>query len=823
MVRALFLLIGFLCPVLASAQTGSITGTIRHAFLGDPLPGVNLALEQTRWGAATSSDGSYRITAIPVGRYVLVVTSMGFEAQELVVEIVAGDTLVLDIDLKEHPIEISEIVVERVMLTGGQGGVLDIPGAAHYIDANELETFSYNDIHRILRRVPGINIQEEDGYGLRPNIGMRGTGVERSSKITVMEDGVLMAPAPYAAPAAYYFPTPGRMQGVEVRKGSSQIKYGPQTTGGALNLISTQIPDRFSGHAKILAGSHDERTIHANIGESYKNVGFLVETYQTKTRGFKELEFGDDTGFDKKDYLAKLRINTSPSASVYQALTLKASQTLETSNETYLGLTDADFNISPFMRYAGSQEDVMNTEQRQYIARYVLRPSNFVDITTTLYRTEFSRNWFKLDKVRTSIDGPGVGIASILENPELFAEEYAILRGSTSSNDNALTVKNNNRDYYAQGVQSIIGLTIPTKTALHEVEMGIRYHEDEIDRFQWVDSYRMNNPAGDLSGKMLLTQPGLPGTESNRITQARALASHVQYRLSFGKWTTTPGLRYEHIMLERKDYGREDPERTGSDLSARENSVDVFIPGIGVDYAWTAHLHSFAGLHKGFAPPGTRMGSEPEESVNYEAGLRYKTQQLFVESVLFFSDYSNLLGSDLAAAGGGGTLDQFNGGEVDAFGLEMALETQFSIGSNRDILLPIHANYTFSRAQFQNAFESEYEPWGTVGKGDELPYLPRHQMTIEIGLEKGRVAMDASVNYVSKMRTTAGQGAFLPKQVTDAHFVVDVSSSYSITPHVRLFTTVRNLTDQTYIVARRPAGVRPGLPRLLVFGIRASF
>lgn len=131
---------------------------------------------------------------------------------------------------------LTEVVVRSNQMLGSKFEVRNRTGAAYYISPEELGKFGYTDINRMLKSVPGVNVYEEDGFGLRPNISLRGTKAERSERISLMEDGVLAAPAPYAAPAAYYFPNAGRMYAIEVLKGSSQVQYGPFTTGGAINL-----------------------------------------------------------------------------------------------------------------------------------------------------------------------------------------------------------------------------------------------------------------------------------------------------------------------------------------------------------------------------------------------------------------------------------------------------------------------------------------------------------------------------------------------------------------------------------------------------------
>ena len=94
----------------------------------------------------------------------------------------------------------------------------------------------------------------EDGVGLRPNIGMRGTSPDRSKKVTVMEDGVLISPAAYSASTAYYFPLITRMAQVRVLKGPAAILYGRDSVDAVPRLVEAPAPLRLAAYAAILGG-----------------------------------------------------------------------------------------------------------------------------------------------------------------------------------------------------------------------------------------------------------------------------------------------------------------------------------------------------------------------------------------------------------------------------------------------------------------------------------------------------------------------------------------------------------------------------------------
>jgi Fe(3+) dicitrate transport protein len=130
--------------------------------------------------------------------------------------------------------------------------------------------------------------------------------------------------------------------------------------------------------------------------------------------------------------------------------------------------------------------------------------------------------------------------------------------------------------------------------------------------------------------------------------------------------------------------------------------------------------------------------------------------------------------------------------------------------------------YTFTNAHFRSGFVSTYEPWGSVSEDDELPYLPEHRLFAGVGLRAGRLGAQLSASYVSQMRTEAGQGEVPEGSGTDAQLIIDAEADWALGKGVSVFGAVQNLTDAVDVVARRPAGARPGLPRTFMAGVRLA-
>lgn len=706
--------------------------------------------------------------------------------------------------------QLQEVVVSSQQIPGSKFKARNRTGSAYYISPEEIRKLGYTDINRMLKAVPGVNMYEEDGFGLRPNISLRGTKAERSERISIMEDGVLAAPAPYSAPAAYYFPNVARMEAIEVLKGSSQVQYGPFTTGGAINLVSTPIPNNFSGKANISYGSKNTFKSHAAIGSNWKHFGYMVEYLRYQSDGFKRYEDYAAEGFKRNDIIAKMVVKTDKVRGVNHALELKFGYAGENSDETYVGLSADDFKKTPFLRYAGSQMDKLKTDHQQWVATYLLTFSNKLKVTTNAYYNYFHRNWYKLNDVRAGITSKEkISVADVLIDPETNIRYFDILTGKTDREGEALLVRANNRTYRSRGIQTRAEYRFNVKEFFFDLEFGLRYHADEEDRFQWDDSYSMKNK------KMVLFMEGIHGTNANRVTSANALASYLLAKLRYNVWTITAGLRYEDIDLLKKDYTKEDLARSGKVRIETPNHARVLIPGIGVHYQLLPAASVFFGVHKGFAPPSAELYQKPESSVNMELGTRVSIGKFKAELIGFYNNYSNMLGSDLAASGGSGTLEQFNVGEARVKGAEFLVQYQ-PLPHTCSLRLPLQLSYTYTDTEMRNSFESH--SWGNVVRGDEIPYIFKHALNMQLGIEYKWFYANIGARYNSDMRTSPGQGTIAEREKVPANLILDASVNVLVNKYLTLRLNAINLTNRVYLTSRHPAGLRAGHP----FGIYAG-
>lgn len=719
-----------------------------------------------------------------------------------------------------------QMIDEEITVVGSQTEARGVAGSAHFIGQEELEKFSYSDIQRIGREVPGVSIQLEDGYGLRPNISIRGVATERSGRITLLEDNVLIAPAPYSAPSAYYFPTAGRMYAFEVLKGPAAITQGPYTIGGALNMISTPIPDELQGMVMAEGGGDATYRVHAHYGGDLGNgLGFLLETHQWGTDGFQDLDnSGGDTGLRLEDYTIKLRYASPDSR---HQLDFKFQYADQDSEQSYLGLTDTDFEKDAYRRYGVSELDNIATEHFQYILRYRLELTDNLNIAVTGYNNEHERNWFKTE----GLDPDGSSSARELNRTSWFnviralnqgnsvgilnpAELQGILDGTIDTPPGSIQLRSNAREYFSRGVQVNLNWRGDIGATRHNLEIGVRYHEDEEDRLQRNSSYHQQN------GRLVLDDPGLLGNAGNRVQEAEAVAVHIYNHVEWGNWVFSPGMRYEDIDQKRtrwRDRGEQAGERNIF-RDSRKNSTSVWLPGLGVLYRMSDNLTFLAGVHKGFTAPSNSPGVKEEKAINYELGLRYAHNGLRGEVIGFLSDYDNILGECTSSSGTDCTVgDAFNGDAATVAGVEALLSANLT--PNRDFSIPLSFVYTYIDAEFDTDI-ADTDFFGDVSKGDPIPYIPEHQLRVSAGIEHARWRAYASANYVDEVCVRASCNDF---ERTDDTLTVDIAGHYQFNDRISLFGRVENVTGEEDILGRHPYGARPNKDRSFTGGVRITF
>ena len=708
-------------------------------------------------------------------------------------------------------------------VTGIVPDPFELPGSAAVVAGEDFRARGYTNLKQIAATAPGVFVRDEDGFGNFPNISIRGVDGTRSAKVTLMEDGILTAPSPYSAPNAYYSPKSGRMAGIEFLKGSSQVMYGPHTTGGVVNFLSTPIPTeerRF--FSRLTAGSYGNLFNQTWLGgvtqtEAGK-VGALVELHTQLSDGFRQIDgVGRRSGYTLTEPMIKL--SWEPSGGLRQRFELKVGQTDFDADESYAGLSEADLRARPDRRYASSRFDHHVAEQWRTYLRWSAEPDKSLRLDSALYFNRFDRMWDKLDGIT-----PAPGLLSNIGEALVHAPSLALLRGDrVTGNDGSFYTNKALRQHEAYGWQGAVTKRLEAGAVRHELTAGLRIHRDDAGGSNQRTTYAVDD--GVIGA-------GTPGAVSSAGYQETvATAFFIEDSIRTGALTLRPGLRYEHLKMG---------STSGAGAYAPTTNAMV-MGGLGFTYALNAEHALFGGVYRGGSaanPAGYAAGATSESSLGKELGWRGRKGATSWELVAFHTDFHDLIAPVVGVAGGG-LLAVTNGGGAVSYGLEALLRHDLA-GGERGYKVPVYAGLTWTHARFKDIVGSRLGNsagiFAGAENGHDIPYIPAWKLAAGAGLESGPYAGSLDLSYYSSTwgtgynanpRLVDGTSSLADPSAIDGRvdglLTVDLNLRWQCTRTFRVVGGVQNLLDRRAIISRAPLGARANAPRTLFLGGELAF
>ena len=662
------------------------------------------------------------------------------------------------------PLMAKEIELPSINVIDRQEGeASSIPGAIDIISPEEMEMIQPASLQDALKIVPGVNARDEEGYGAIPNIGIRGLSPNRSTKVLILEDGAPIQPSLFLSNASYYSPPVERISSIEVLKGATGLRYGPNTIGGVINYQSkTPLKD---GIVKGKLGSHGYRLLELEAGTSseQKSMGGGINLITSEANGFR------NNGYRMNDFLVKGGMAIRQS----QWLGLKLTRYENEINTSYVGLRPDEFIHTPTKNPAPDDQFLSN--RTSFDINHELEIDTSTKLKTLMYWSQLERNFWRRD------------VASKTRQGTSFVD-----CGGT-----AYCVTGRNRNFDMLGIDSRLFTNYQAFGIQNESEIGVRLHSETMSN----KTERSN--AGPRARTGVIT-----GNENN---DAKAVALYLQNRFLFtDQFAVTPGVRVESYRQNRKN------EMNG--VQGQANNTEL-VPGIGATWQLAPELQLYSSFYKGFAPAmisaaisgdGVDQKLDAERSMNIEFGFRGQAQKWTYEGAAFRMDFSNQIVNQALSGG----ISKTNGGQSLHQGAEGALG--YAITSAWSVL----ANATYIPV-------AEFKGGTLGPIGNRVPYTPKLTGNLGLnyskdGLKSFLNAYHVSSQYADSANTVQesndGTKGLIPSFTT-----LNWSIVYSPQKDLKLFGVVRNLFDKKFISGRSPDGIFPGAERNFELGLAYQF
>ena len=657
-----------------------------------------------------------------------------------------------------------DIELPRIDIVGREEKALyKIPGTVDVIDQKKMEELQPQSLQDVLKTIPGVNIRgDEGGLGAIPNIGIRGLGPGRSTKVLLLEDGAPIQPSLFISNASYYSPPVEQIDGIEVLKGASGLKYGPSNIGGVVNYLSKTPAPGFKLTGKV--GNYGYRLAELEAGGKSSSNGAIggINLIQSESNGYQ------GNGFKMYDILVKGGMEISQN----QWLSVKYTHYDNNINTSYVGLRPNQYSNQS--KDNPAPNDRFITQRNGVDLNHAIEISPETKINTLMYWSRLSRDYWRQSIVKRT-------------------QESTVFR---ACNVGADCLIGRNREFQMLGIDSRVSHAYKALGISNEAEFGLRLHtESQINQV--------------VSSKTLTYSGRLTSQEDNK---ANSVAVYAQNRFLLSKdFALIPGVRVESYNQTRSNAA------TGKAGSAK--NVET-IPQIGATWQLVPQVQAYGSVYKGFAPAqlataiddkGVDQQLAPERSTNTELGLRGRSGAFTYDSAIFSMNFSNQVVNQSLAAG----ISKANGGKSLHQGAEMSLA--YALGGGWGIngnatYIPV-AKFVGTSSLGRDGNRIPYTPKLTSNLG--VSYEKNGFNTL-VNLNY------VSAQYADSANTVA-QNAIGTLGEVPAFATVNWSANYAINKDWKVFGVINNVFDRRYISSRSPDGIFAGAPLNFQAGMSYQF
>lgn len=657
-----------------------------------------------------------------------------------------------------------DIELPRIDIVGRKENAQSkIPGTVDVINQKKMEELQPQSLQDVLKTIPGVNIRgDEGGLGAIPNIGIRGLGPGRSTKVLLLEDGAPIQPSLFISNASYYSPPVERIGGIEVLKGASGLQYGPSNIGGVVNYLSKTSSQGFKLTGKV--GNYGYRLAEIEAGGKSSSNGAIggINLIQSESNGYQ------GNGFKMYDILMKGGIEIAQN----QWLSLKYTHYDNNINTSYVGFRPTQYinrskdNPAPNDRFI--------TQRNAVDINHSLEINPDTKINTLLYWSKLSRDYWRQSIV-------------------MRTQDATIFRACNIGADCLL---GRNREFQMLGLDSRISHAYKALGIANEAEFGIRLHtESQINQL-------VNSKTTAYSGRVSF----------NEDNKANSIAMYAQNRFLLTKdFALIPGVRVESYNQTRSNV------ITNKSGSAKNLET---IPQIGATWQLIPQVQVYGSIYKGFAPAqlataiddkGVDQQLAPERSTNMELGLRGRSGGFSYDSAVFSMNFSNQIVNQSLAAG----ISKANGGKSLHQGAEASLAYTFGRGwgiRGNATYIPV-ARFVGTNSLGRDGNRIPYTPKLISNLGVSYE---RNSFNTLVSLNYVSAQYADSANTV--VENTIGTLGEVPAFTT-----VNWSANYAINKDWKVFGVINNLFDRRYISSRNPDGIFVGAPLNFQAGMSYQF